>query len=123
MKKLICFTMFTLFMLTSISFAGSSVPTASGDDVIVPVSLIATISDDPANAQVFAIMHDAKGAGHKVSMTFNGTDFIAHGARGADFHPVIMDGDKPNWAKIEEVWSTDAAFVKWRRGGPCLHVE
>ncbi len=123
MKKFIMLFIGMCFLIGSGNVFAAAVPTVSGQDVIVPVALIATISDSPSTATVVAIMHDAKGAGHKVPMTFNGTDFIAPGAKGADFHPAIMDGNKPNFAKIEEVWDTNASFIHWRRGGPCLNVK
>ena len=128
MKKLISmFIGMCLFLTIGIAFAGSpvGVPTVDGNDVLVPNSLIATVTDDPTNATVVAVFHDAVGVGAEVPMRFDGNNWVIPGGRGADVHPAVKTADgQYKWAKIENVWSTGSDFVKFRSPKkPCLHLE
>jgi hypothetical protein len=108
--------------LETASAAGAvSVPTASGNDVLLPKAFIDTVSQYGDN--VVAVFHDVRGDGHEVPMTFDGVNWIAPGARGADFHPAVKTDKGYQWALIEAVWDTGSAFVKWRPNGPCLNVQ
>ncbi len=124
MKKIFMLLIAMCFMFTTgIAFAASAVtvPTVSGNDVLMPPAFINTVAN--SGDKVVAVMHDARGASHEVAMTFDGTNWIAPGARGADFHPAVKTAEGYKWARIEDVWDTGAAFVKWRDAGPCLHVN
>ncbi len=127
MKKLTALFVAMFFVLAgSFAYATGSavkVPTVSGNDVLIPQALIDTVAKGVKTPNIVAVMHDAI-QGHEVPMTFDGTNWVAPGARGADFHPALKTADGTYvWAKIEDVWSTGSEFVKWRKAGPCLNLK
>lgn len=123
MKRIVLFLSCLFLFATGAMAAGSAVqvPTLSGSDVLLPKKFIDTITTD-VKAPVVAVMHDAVGEGKEVPMVFDGTNWVAKGAKGADFHPALKTKDGYVWAKIENVWSTSAAFVGWRDGRVCVRV-
>ncbi|MCK4539598.1 hypothetical protein KAU09_00410 [Candidatus Parcubacteria bacterium] len=98
------------------------VPTASGNDVIVPHTLIETI-DGWEEGEVQCAFHDLVGAKSRVPMNRRGNNWIIIGGHGADIHPVVVIDGKDNWTKLENLWSMTSDFVKYRDAGPCIHVD
>lgn len=122
MKK----SFFLLTMALCLAFASTAMasgplaPVAEGNDVLFPSVFIAT----GGTGEVRCAYHDLTGTAADQPMQQRGNGWAAIGGRGLDIHPFVLGPDgKKTWCKIEEIWSTDAAFVKWRPAGPCIHVD
>ncbi len=125
MKKFLMLLILCFFLVPAMAIAGEAevkVPTVQNGNVIVPQSLIATVSNWE-KGEVKAAFHDVVGKKSRVPMQRVGNNWIIPGGQGADVHPVVVLNGKDHWCKLELLWSTSSSFIKFRPAGPCLHVE
>jgi hypothetical protein len=119
--------------LTLFAFVGSALaqdnevavptPVPGTTDLLVPDSLIKTVSNDP-NPKVLAVFHDVVPVKSQVEMYRKGKNWVIPGGVDADVHPAVVQGDKLVWTRVEDVWATSSDFIKYRGPGkPCIHYK
>lgn len=98
-------------------------PVAEGINVLIPKVLIDAITEGRENPEVVAVMHDSPLTDNAIPMTFDGVNWIAHGAVDEDFNPAVRDGHARYWAPLKDFFETSSDFITFRGPGrPCLHV-
>ncbi|MEA3398559.1 MAG: hypothetical protein U9R06_02315 [Patescibacteria group bacterium] len=126
MKKTAMAIMTTAFCLIISGMAcATEPPTIDGNDVLFPDSFIQTISG-VTEGNVYCRYHDDPVKWHK--MVKEGNVWRAKDAVGKAIHPYVGDPvaefrPTTNFCKIENVWSLDAPFVRWRGDNPYIYVE
>ncbi|HAM88970.1 MAG: hypothetical protein US83_C0002G0070 [Candidatus Falkowbacteria bacterium GW2011_GWC2_38_22] len=122
MKKLSVLIGIIFMLIANVAMANGPVaPVAEGDSVVFPKAFIDTVYT--GKGEVRCAYHDLTGKNSDQPMQQRGNTWVAPGGRGTDIHPYVLADGKKSWCKIEDVWSTDAEFVKWRKAGPCIHVK
>jgi len=115
---LACFMIFG----TGLAMAAEvQVPTAQGSDLLLPLSLKDTVPE----GEIFVAYHELVGKRKVASVQIVGENMLIPGGVGTDIHPFTKDKNgKVHWMKLEDFWSLDADFIKFRgKDKPCIHLK
>jgi len=120
-------------IFTTAGWAGVLQPRADGNNVLVPDMLVKAIPGFDATKPVYAACDVNRWfSGGAVTdnlkiatkMQKIGDNWVATGLTGYRFHPVQLGKDgKPKWAKVENLYPLNSAFVDMSTGSPCLLVK